>query len=175
MYTAGKFDRMNSTKPWTHRPAFASGIFYVALIVLAGVMAQFTNYINEKPYFLPSVTDPAALSKAQDAYAAVNNLLTTLSTGLLAALGLFLTSRPKKRYPSRDVWLAVTSAVCVCISLYWGYVSAQNVEWAIESSISTLDIAKIQWPRQLQFYAMVLGVFFFADFLRRDLSKVERA
>lgn len=164
---------MNSTKRVVSRPIIVSGLFYLGLIVLAAAMAQFTDYINGLPYILPLSSDPVALGKAQDAYAAVNNLLTTLATGLLAALGLFLTSRPKRHEPAREVWLAVISAVCVCISLYWGFISAQNVEWAIEGSIPTLEVPKIQWPRQLQFYSMVLGVFFFADFLRRDLTKAD--
>jgi hypothetical protein len=60
----------------------------------------------------------------------------------------------------------------VCVSLYWAYVSSQNVEWAIENSVGTLDLDKIQMPRQLQCLAMLLGVVFFADFVRRDLTKV---
>jgi uncharacterized membrane protein len=132
-----------------------------------------TYFINSRPFVIAQATDPTALSKAQDAYAAVNNLLITLATGLLAGLGLFVTSRGKRRYSLRQFWPAIVSAVCVCASLYWGYISSQNVEWAIESSIGTLDCAMIQMPRQLQFLSMALGVLFFADFVRRDLTRVD--
>jgi hypothetical protein len=155
------------------RPQLVSTAFYIGCIVLAAAMWGLTNYINSRPYVLAQGGDPAtALSSALDAYAAMNNLLTTLSTGLLAGLGLFLTSRPKQHYAAREFWPAAMSGVCVCVSLYWAYISSQNVEWAIENSVGTLDLDKIQWPRQLQCLAMLLGVVFFADFVRRDLTKV---
>ncbi|HUK16051.1 MAG TPA: hypothetical protein VLW65_06530 [Bryobacteraceae bacterium] len=147
--------------------------FYAGLIVLAVAVWLLTEYINNKAYTIPPPDDPAALSKAEDAYAAVGNLLTTLATGLLAALGLFLTSTPKQRDRERELWPATLSALCVCLSVYFGYISSQNVGWAIEYSIPTLDLPKIQWPRELQFYAILLGVFFFADFVRRDRTKVD--
>jgi thiol:disulfide interchange protein len=146
--------------------------FYAGLIVLAVAVWLLTQYIDNKAYTIPPPDDPAALSRAEDAYAAVGNLLTTLATGLLAALGLFLTGTPKRRDSGRELWPATLSAVCVCLSVYFGYISSQNVGWAIEYSIPTLDLPKIQWPRELQFYAILLGVFFFADFVRQDRTKV---
>jgi len=152
-----------------------SGIrFYIGCGVVMVGSLLLTIYINERPYFFsPEMTDPGVISRALDAYASVGNLLTTLDTGLIAGLGLLLTYRPKQRYATRDIWPAAVSALCVGLSLYWGYVCSQNVEWAIESAITTLDVDKIQWPRQLQFFTIVLGVFFFADFVRRDLTRAD--
>jgi hypothetical protein len=164
---------MNSTKPAAGRPGIDSAVFYASVVVVAVSMWGLTYFINSRPFVIAQATDPTALSKAQDAYAAVNNLLITLATGLLAGLGLFVTSRGKQRYSLRQFWPAIVSAVCVCSSLYWGYISSQNVEWAIESSIGTLDCAMIQMPRQMQFLSMALGVLFFADFVRRDLTRVD--
>ncbi len=164
---------MNRSKRFITRSAIVSGLFYAGMILLAAVMWKYTGYINSQPYAISPPTDPAALSKAQDAYASVNNLLTTLGTGLLAALGLFLTRGDKHPYTGPRIWLAVISAVCVCVSLYWGYISSQNVEWAIETSIGSLEFDMFQVPRQLQFHTMLLGVFFFADFVRRDLTQAE--
>jgi hypothetical protein len=164
---------MSAPRRAIHRPQIVSTAFYIGCIALAVAMWGLTNYINSQPYVIAQGGDPAmALSRALDAYAAMNNLLTTLATGLLAGLGLFLTSRPKRHYAPREFWPAAMSAVCVCVSLYWAYVSSQNVEWAIENSVGTLDLDKIQMPRQLQCLAMLLGVVFFADFVRRDLTKV---
>ncbi len=164
---------MNQPKRRIARSAIVSGVFYAGMILLAAVMWKYTGYINSKPYAITPPSDPVALSKAQDAYASVNNLLTTLGTGLLAALGLFLTREDKRRYTGPRIWLAVLSAICVCISLYWGYISSQNVEWAIETSIGSLEFDMFQVPRQLQFHTMLLGVFFFADFVRRDLIRTD--
>jgi hypothetical protein len=164
---------MNTTKRMPERSTIVSIAFYSGLVVLAVVVWLLTEYIDNRPYSIPPPDDPAALSKAEDAYAAVGNLLTTLATGLLAALGLFLTSAPKQRNSGRELWPAALSALCVCLSVYFGYISSQNVGWAIEYSIPTLDLPKIQWPREVQFYALLVGVFFFADFVRRDRTKVD--
>jgi hypothetical protein len=152
-------------------------LFCAVCVALVLVMGLLTHYVNTRP--LPeevSVWDPSsseAVSKAYDAYAAVNNLLITLATGLLAALGLFFTSSQKRRTITQSLWSASASALFVCVSLYWGYVSSQNVEWAIEYSVPTLGIPKLQWPRILQCSSILLGVFFFAVFLLRDFVKVD--
>ena len=156
------------------RPQIVTSAFYLGCVVLALAMSGLTHYINSRPFVVAQATDQEeALSKSLDAYTAMNNLLTTLATGLLAGLGLFLTSRPKRRYPARDLWPAAISAVCVCVSLYWGYISSQNVEWAIETIGEILGLDQIQLPRQLQCFTMLLGVVFFADFVRRDLTRVD--
>jgi len=164
---------MNHSKRRVTRSTVVSGVFYAGIVLLAAVMWKYTGYINSQPYIIAPPSDPLALSKAQDAYASVNNLLTTLGTGLLAALGLFVTRGDKRRAIGPRIWLAVLSAVCVCVSLYWGYISSQNVEWAIETSIGSLELDMFQVPRQQQFHAMLLGVFFFADFVRRDLVQTD--
>jgi hypothetical protein len=157
------------------RPTIAgSSVFYIGCIAIAVAMWALTRYIYSRPFVVGVAQsgDPAAaLGKALDAYAALGNYLTTLSTGLLAALGLFLTSRSKQRFAVREFWPAAVSGVFVCISLYWGYISSQNVEWAIENSIGSLGLESIQLPRQLQCLTILLGVVFFADFLRRDLTR----
>ena len=164
---------MSPSKRIISRPVMITTGFYMVCMVVALSMWGLSSYINGLQYVLAPSDDPAALSKAQDAYAAMNNLLTTLATGLLAAMGWFVTSKPDRRYSARTFWPAIVSALCVCISLYWGYISSQNVEWAIEHSIGAMDLEKIQLPRQLQFLTILLGVVFFADFVRRDLTKVD--
>jgi hypothetical protein len=163
---------MSSIKRLIERPGIVSAVFYIGCVVLAAAMWEFTQHINNLPY-VTEIVDPEALGKAQDSYGAVNNLLITLASGLLAGLGLFVTSGSKKQYAGREFWPAAISALCASISLYWGYISAQNLEWAIEVSIGSLDLEKIQLPRELQFLTLVLSVFFFAEFVRRDLTEVD--
>ena len=164
---------MNAVKRTVGRAVIASIGFYISLVVLAAVVWQLTHYINSRPYVVIPAGDSTALGKAVDTYSAVGNLLTTLATGLLAAIGWFFTSRPKKRYFVRELWPAIAGALCACLSIYFGYISSQNVQWAIENSFGTLDLPKLQLPRQLQFFGLLLSVFLFADFVRRDWTKVD--
>lgn len=147
--------------------------FYISLVVLAVVLGIFTYYMDSRPYVVAVAGDPKALGKALDTYAAAGSLLTTLATGLLAGMGWFFTNRSKQHYTARDLCPGVAGSLFSCLSIYFGYISSQNVQWLIENSVGTLGLVKIQWPRNLQFYALLLGVFCFADFLRRDWKKVD--
>src|SRR5271165_4279785 len=99
------------------RPGSVTAAFYIACALLAIAMGELTHYINSLPYAVMQAGDPgaSALSKAQDSFVALNSLLTTLATGLLAGLGWFLTSGPK-RNTTRPIWPAAISALCVCVS-----------------------------------------------------------
>ncbi|MGH9429930.1 MAG: hypothetical protein ACRD3T_00140 [Terriglobia bacterium] len=147
---------MNAAKRRFGRAAIVSGGFYFGFLLLAIALTKFTIYINSLPYAPAVAGDPAALSRAQDAYAGVANLLTSLATGLLAALGWFLAKLPKQRYSARHLWPAIVGAFFALLSIYFGYVSSQNVEWAIEWSVPSLDIPKLMWFRYGQFSAIVL-------------------
>ena len=142
--------------------------YYIGAIALVIVLGKVTVYLNERPYVVATVTAPEALSKAQDTYAAGGNLLTTLATGLFAAFGVFLTRTPKHRLSKGQLWRAGLSVFFIFISLFFGYIASQNLQWAIENSVG-LDLLKLQLPRGLQFYSVIAAVFFFADFVRRDL------
>ena len=148
--------------------------FYIALAMLVigtGILTYYIDY--SRSYVSAPADDAAALSKALDTYAAVGNVLTTLATGLLAAMGWFYTNRLSQRYTAREALPAVAGALCACLSIYFGYISSQNAQWLIEYSVGTLDLPKIQWPRNLQFYSLLLSLFSFADFVRRDWNKVD--
>jgi len=148
------------------------GRFYIGLAVLAIALGILTYYVDSRPYVVSPPGDPTALSKALDTYAAAGNLLTTLATGLLAGMAWFYTERRRHLHSARDRWPVIAGTICACSSIYFGYISSQNAQWLIENSIGSLDLPKIQWPRNLQFYALLLSVFSFADFVRRDWSEV---
>ena len=62
---------MSTAKLMPGRTTIVSIGFYTGLVVLAVLMWLLTEYINNRPYSIPPPDDPAALSKAEDAYAAV--------------------------------------------------------------------------------------------------------
>jgi hypothetical protein len=160
------------TKPVVGRLPIARFGFYIVCVLLIVAMWMVTNYVNARPY--PTAPDSAPeLDKAVDAYEGINNLLITLGTGLLGAMGFLLTTKPREHYRLREMWPAVLSAVCVGLSLYFGYVSYQNVEFVLLNSVGTLEIDLVQWPKAAHFYTLLAGVFFFADFVMQDLGKAE--
>ncbi|MFY9728851.1 MAG: hypothetical protein WB579_25535 [Bryobacteraceae bacterium] len=161
-----------TTKSLTARLPTARLGFYIVSILLVWAMWRVTTYVNDRPY--PTAPEsPPELDKAVDAYEGINNLLITLGTGLLGAMGFLLTSKPKQHYSLREMWPAILSAVCVGLSLYFGYVSYQNVEFVLLNSVGTLDTDLVQWPKAAHFYTLLAGVFFFADFMMQDLGKAD--
>jgi hypothetical protein len=167
---------MNDTRLLRRRKLLGTLGFYTGAIVLVIGLFLLAHYTNNLPYFTAVTArapdDLTALYKAQDAYAATGGLLTTLATGLLAGLGLFLTSAPKRHTPPRALWPAKVSGLCVLLSLFFGFIASQNAPWAIENSVP-VEAANLQLPRQLQFLALLASVIFFADFLRRDLPRAD--
>ncbi|MGB9459179.1 MAG: hypothetical protein ABSB23_07085 [Bryobacteraceae bacterium] len=159
-----------TAKPVTIRLPIARLGFYIVSILLIVAMWKVTTYVNTRPYPVAPDSEPE-LDKAVDAYEGINNLLITLGTGLLGAMGFLLTTKPRQHYRLREMWPAVLSAVCVGLSLYFGYVSYQNVEFVLLNSVGTLDIDLVQWPKAAHFYTLLAGVFFFADFVMQDLGK----
>jgi len=159
-----------TAKPVTIRLPIARLGFYIVSILLIVAMWKVTTYVNTRPYPVAPDSEPE-LDKAVDAYEGINNLLITLGTGLLGAMGFLLTTKPRQHYRLREMWPAVLSAVCVGLSLYFGYVYYQNVEFVLLNSVGTLDIDLVQWPKAAHFYTLLAGVFFFADFVMQDLGK----
>jgi hypothetical protein len=156
-------------------PVIAIIVFYLLCVAMVFGMRRLTERINTEKYASITPDDPGSFVQAMDAYQQVINLLTTLATGLLAALGFLLINRPGQQYSAWDFWWAATSALFACVSLYWGYVSSQNVQVALEAQSLTLDIPILQRPRQLQFSSMVLGVVCVAHFAMKTLIKMESA
>jgi len=169
---------MNAKRVVARLVSLNAGFYYrsglIVLILAAGLLTYHIDHPGAYPVsLLPE--DPAVFSKASDTYASSGSLLISLATGLLVGMGwVFTNVRPVQRFPVRDLLPAIAAAVCACLSLYFGYISSQNIQSMIESPSPTLDSPTIQWPRNIQFYTILLGVYFFAVFLTRDWNNVNR-
>src|ERR1035441_4671163 len=73
-------DRMSPSKRIISRPGMITTGFYMVCMVVALSMWGLSSYINGLQYVLAPSDDPAALSKAQDAYAAIERKSTRLSS-----------------------------------------------------------------------------------------------
>jgi hypothetical protein len=149
-------------------------VFYLICAVVGTSMAFMTYWINYHSDFASPTNDTSdAFGKAIEAYQTAISMLTTLATGLLAALGFILINRPIQRYARLEFLWAAGSALCACVSLYWGYESSQNIVSAIEGpGPLTVEMPILQHPREFQFYSMLLGVILVAHFMIRTLIKV---
>jgi len=148
------------------RPAF-----YLAAVLLVVAVWLLQSHAT-LGYLEPEVTSLTALQERQlDAFLEMNRLITTLSTGLLAALG-FLLVNAHKASPNADTpWTAIGAAACVSVSLLFGYVVYRAILWMLESHFFDLGNSYIVWPGVAHFYTFLLGVLFFADFAYHQMRE----
>jgi LPXTG-motif cell wall-anchored protein len=155
--------------------------FYVAVVILVASVWGIQNYAYQR-IFTPS--DGVVLSEssttapnepddwqkmAVQAMTQSNALLTTLGTALLGALGLLLSNRKEGSKP-RHLWAVFLAAAAGGLSLFFGYVSHSNILWMISvQKVSPYSPGYLYWSHA-QFYTLLAGAFFAADFAVHDLS-----
>lgn len=168
---------------------FARPIIYGCVVAIAIVVYQIEVRTQQQPDVLGVIPDPpsqqASASADQssqassadprstdkmNAFMAMNQLITTLSTGLVGALGFLLSRRSSTTRP-RDLWAALASFVCVGLSLYFGYRGYVDLIHLLNIPNFDLSGGLISSDRGRQFGFFVLAVFFFADFAFYELTQ----
>ena len=94
-------------------------------------------------------------------------LLTTLCTGLLGALGFFWIHGRKGRWTGAK-WLALASAACAVLSLVFGYMVYLALLDMLRGQMFDLAMPAM-WVRYAQFYCFLLAVMLFGDFAFQNL------
>jgi hypothetical protein len=156
--------------------------FYIVAVVVAAAVLLLQRHMEKTSYAarsgIISATSldnqnsiPAWEEKALQTYSDMSGLLTTLSTALLGGLGYLLINSQAARPQVRHRLSALASAVFAVLSLYFGYVSHLSVLAATyRKTFDPYDLG-VRWPSRAQFYTLLLGVFFFADFAFYELAK----
>ena len=145
--------------------------FYIGDAIFVVAVWQFQSHVTGR-YLEPWVGSLSPLQERQlDAFLEMNRLITTLGTALLGATGFLLINGRKTHLQSGVLWTAIGAAVCVSLSLFFGYLVYLGVLWMLEGHFFNLNNSNILWARQAHFYAFLLGVVFFADFAFHHLRE----
>jgi hypothetical protein len=153
--------------------------FYVASALLVvsvwGVQTYgYHQFFKENTVLYGAPDPPPALSDWQKMSAQsmsdLNGLLTTLATAMLGAIGFLMSSRAQEGSVSRHLWAALLGATGGGLSLYCGYVAHVNLlRMSIQFSVDPYDLI-YRSATNAQFYSLLAGAFFFADFAVHGLS-----
>lgn len=101
--------------------------------------------------------------------ASMNSLLTTLCTGLLGAVGLLMV-KAREGVKLRHMWAAFLAAISGGVSLYFGYASHLSLLAMVNNeNLSAYDPVYL-FSTQAQFYTLLAGAFFLADFAFQQLN-----
>ena len=105
------------------------------------------------------------------AMAQTNGLLTTLGTALLGAVGLLISNKAADCSRPRHLWAAFLAIACGALSLFFGYTNHSNLLYMIEfKNINPYDPGYL-YSSHAQFYTLLAGAFFAADFAVHYVSK----
>lgn len=149
--------------------------FYIAVTALALVVWEMQHRLTAATFPPNEIIASSGDAPAQWQQLAVHavsdstSLLTTLATALLGALGLLLVNRAKNQTPPRHLWSAFICGAAACVSLYFGYVEHLYLVYMLSNQ--TFDPYRLVNPSYLQFYALLAGTFFLADFAFHDLRQ----
>jgi hypothetical protein len=149
----------------TYRAIVSRIAFYATLALFILAVWQFQPFISQGVVVGAQLNFLDDLQKRDlDAFLDMNSLITTLTTGLLGALGfLLLNGRKVDRGPAAK-WLAFGSALCAALSLFFGYVVYISLSDMLGKGGFDLTVRSISWPRQAHFYLFLMAVLLFGDF-----------
>ena len=150
-------------------------VFYVGGTLLAVVVWRTELHMQSTQQVYGEYTETltGAQQSQLSAFLEMNRLITTLSTTLLGAMGFFLVNDTKGKGSTRELWAAFACAVCVGLSLFYGYHAYQDIIFMLQSQTFNLYGDMISWDRQGHFSMFLLAAFFFVDFAFHELNRSE--
>jgi hypothetical protein len=144
-------------------------VFYLGATLFILIVWQYQKHMtgNWIEPLIPSLSNEQG--RELDALLEMNRLITTLGTGLLAAIGFLMVNVRQAKRGTEALWAACGSAICVGLSLFFGYVVYLGIISMLQNQYFDLDVGPILWARQAHFYSFLLGVVLFGDFAFHNL------
>jgi hypothetical protein len=154
---------------------------YAAVLVLILLVCGFQYYLyiqtmSQRNTVFSSSSDATFIQWQQMGVqnaSETTRLLTTLGTALLGGLGLVLGNRDPSSPKRRHLWSALVCAMGACLSLYYGYACHLSLSAMIFSANFDPYSLAYKRPSQLQFYALLVALLFFTDFVVYNLNEEE--
>jgi hypothetical protein len=164
--------------PATAKLTFTRTWFYGAVVALVLLVWGVQNYEYHSIYSpgtifsgTPTTPTPNDWQKmVTEAMSQTNGQLTSLGTALLGALGLLM-GRARNGSGFRHIWAAFLAAAGAVLSLYFGYMGHVYILSMINTHSPNPADPVYFFLSRSQFYTLLAGAFFFADFAFHDLSR----
>ncbi len=137
-------------------------VFYGGFVGFVAAVNFELKRLGQIPFIAPAVPLPPGFELS--IITTMGDLIISLSTALLGALGFLLVNGHKVK---RGLWpktLAVVSGASAAISIYFGYLLYQTALEMAPLQIADANLPAFLWARQYQFFAFLLAVLLFGDF-----------
>jgi glucan phosphoethanolaminetransferase (alkaline phosphatase superfamily) len=155
------------------RPGIGRFRFYIGAIVLVAAVLAYQHFMQSRQQVYGSSIDAltALQEKQLEAFLSMNQLLIALGTTMFGAMGFLLARNPRPHSAPRQLWPAAGSAICVGLSLYFGYKSYDDVLFMLQQSTFDLYGNLVLGDRVAHFATLMAGAFLFADFAFHEMSR----
>jgi uncharacterized membrane protein len=148
--------------------------FYLAVALIALSVWGLNFYVNKAvnnpgPVLLTPLSDSQKM--VVQVLSDTNRQLTTFATTLLGAFGFLLANKARDSSKSRHIWAAFLAAMGGGLSLYYGYMSHLFLVAMVNNEIFNPYDVEYRFLARAQFYTLLAGAIFLADFAVHDLYR----
>lgn len=144
---------------------FVLPLLIVCLVLLEALLSSFK--------FAAALSDNSAeyQKKQVDSFMEMNKLLITLATFAIGGITGFVLHRDKALKFTRPQLRRIIASWALCAaSLYFGYLSYQQVTWELYWGFFDPYNPHLWWPARAQFWSFLSSVVVFADFIYGSLQ-----
>jgi hypothetical protein len=148
------------------------GRFYVVLPLLIFSLILLEALLSSFKFAAAITENSAEYQKKQvDSFMEVNKLLITLATLSIGGITGFVLHRDKSLKLNESQLRRVIASWALCAaSLYFGYLSYQQVTWELYWGFFDPYNSRLWWPARAQFWTFLSSVVVFADFIYGSLQ-----
>ena len=158
---------------------FGSFRFYLIFGIVTAVLLAVDSLLGSMPFTaaMPGPQEMIEFQKKQiETWAEMNKLLIAMATATIGAVGAFLVNRDKAAtLTALQRRRAAASWLWSAASLYFGYLSYQQVTWMLGVGFFDSHNSRLWWPSRAQFWSFLISVVIFADFVYGSVRDKEKA
>lgn len=154
-------------------PRISSAGLYALLVATVVLLMVFERGLGARPVLEAQLKDLSEFEKKQlDVFTDMNKLLTTLATGLIAAITGVLLNREKNTSISKEDFRRVIAGwTLAATSLYFGHLTSRQIIWMLQAKFFNLFNDEIWWPARAQFWTFLVSAVLLADFVYRSVRR----
>lgn len=146
-----KFGRMGRLAQHPHVVVFGLATA-LAILVALGI----DQIISSLPFAEQFVSQLEPRHERElDLFVEQSTLITTLATGVFAAIGAILLNSPKRGFRAGERTAFAATVALAGLSLYFGYSAYEEAMWMLRVNTFNLASPPVLWSRRLQFYTFL--------------------
>jgi len=149
--------------------------FYIILPLLFILLISMEALLSSSKFASALPDDSAEFQKKQvDSFMEMNKLLIELATAAIGGITAFVLHRDKSAKLNQAQLRRVVASWTLCAaSLYFGYLTYQQVTWELSLGFFDSYNSHLWWPVRAQFWSFLGSVVVFADFIYSSLQPVK--